>query len=191
MVGRFGGRVVRGFGRFMIRRLVVFGVFGFTRVSNIGNIATISVNGVSHSLGTTVGKEDTVVSVSGITITVFFSSKVNWGITIAVLNGISVVVSWGSIFVFWFMVRRGGLVRRSRLVNRSRFVRRSRLVDGFGGGFVGRGRGRFVGGGRGRLVGWGRFVDNRGVVDYWFVVDNRGMVNGGVMSWGMVGCVMA
>ena len=190
MVGRFGGRVVRGFGRFMIRRLVVFGVFGFTRVSNISNIATISVNGVSHSLGTTVGKEDTVVSVGSITITVFFSSKVNWGITVAVLNSISVVVSWGSIFVFGFMVRRCGLVRRSRLVSRSR------LVDGFGGGFVGRGRGRFVGGGRGRLVGWGRFVDNRGVVDYWFVVDNRGMVNGGVVnrgvvSWGMVGCVMA
>ena len=189
MVGRFGGRVVRGFGRFMIRRLVVFGVFGFTRVSDISNIATVSVNGVSHSLGTTVGKEDTVVSVGSITITVFFSSKVNWGITVAVLNGISVVVSRGSIFVFGFMVRRCGLVRRSR------------LVDGFGGGFVGRGRGRFVGGGRGRLVGWGRFVDNRGVVDYWFVVDNRGMmnrsmmnrgvVNGSVVSWGMVGCVMA
>ena len=189
MVGRFGGRVVRGFGRFMIRRLVMFGVFGFTRVCDISNIATISINGVSHSLGTTVGKEDTVVSVGSITITVFFSSEVNWGITVAVLNSISIVVSGVSIFVFGFMIRR------------CRLVRRSRLVDGFRSGFVGRGWGRFVSGGRGRLVGWGRFVDNRGVMDNWFVVDDRGvvnrgvmnggMVNGGVVSWGMMRCVMA
>ena len=84
MVNRCGGRLV-GF------------VFGFTRVLNISNISAITINTVSYSLDSAIGKGNIVASRGSISITVFSLTKVDSRVVIS--GGVSIVVNWGSIRV--------------------------------------------------------------------------------------------
>ena len=105
----FGSRFV-GRGR-VIGWLVVFRVLGNTFVFHISNKSIISVDGVVHSLSAAIGKENMVVSLGVIAITMFFSTKVNRSITIVILDSISIVVVRMGIFILGFMVRWGRFVR--------------------------------------------------------------------------------
>ena len=120
MIGSWG-RVVRWlFGSRFVGRggvigwLVVFRVLGNTFVFHISNKSIISVDGVVHSLSAAIGKENMVVSLGVIAITMFFSTKVNRGITIVILDSISIVVYRMGIFILGFMVRWGRFVRAVR-----------------------------------------------------------------------------
>ena len=103
--GVFGGRFVR---RFMVI------VFGFSTVRNIGNIATVSIDRVFHSLDTAIRQQNMVRSAGGITISGFILTEVKSSIVI--LDGIVVVVGGVGVFVFGFVVGWGGFVGRGRLV---------------------------------------------------------------------------
>ena len=93
------GRVVRGRGRFVWSGLV-FGVLGFTRVGNISDISTISIiNTVSDSLDSAVRESNIVASRGSISVTLFSGTKV--GSRVVISNGISIVVCWGDISVYW------------------------------------------------------------------------------------------
>ena len=105
----FGSRFV-GRGR-VIGWLVVFRVLGNTFVFHISDKSVISVDGVVHSLSAAIGKENMVVSLGVIAITMFFSTKVNRSITIVILDSISIVVVRMGIFILGFMVRWGRFVR--------------------------------------------------------------------------------
>ncbi len=74
-------------------------VDGLTRVLDVSNVAGGWVRGVGHSLETTVGKVDVVLSLCGITIAVFSGTKV--GSAEAVSNSVRVVVGWGNVRVDW------------------------------------------------------------------------------------------
>ena len=108
----FGSRFV-GRGR-VIGWLVVFRVLGNTFVFHISDKSVISVDGVVHSLSAAIGKENMVVSLGVIAITMFFSTKVNRSITIVILDSISIVVVRMGIFILGFMVRWGRFVRAVR-----------------------------------------------------------------------------
>ena len=75
-----------------------FVVFGFSTVLNVSNITPIPINGISDSLGTSIGKKDMVVAVGSISIAFFFLTKVKSGIVI--LDGIGIVVGVGLVFGF-------------------------------------------------------------------------------------------
>ena len=96
------GRSIMWFGRFII--------MGYTFVFHISDKSIISIDSVVHSLSAAIGKEDVVVSLGVIAITMFFSSKMNWGIAIVILDSISIVVNRMGIFILGLMVR--GSVRK-------------------------------------------------------------------------------
>uniref|UniRef100_A0A0K2UE62 Uncharacterized protein n=1 Tax=Lepeophtheirus salmonis TaxID=72036 RepID=A0A0K2UE62_LEPSM len=69
----------------LVRRwcMVVWLVFGLSRVGNVSNIARVSIsNVVGHSLDATVGKGNRVLSLGGVSITGLISSKVESSIFI-------------------------------------------------------------------------------------------------------------
>ena len=69
-------------------------------IGNFGNVTGISVSGVvSYSLGTAIGKEYTVLTLGGITITLFVLSEVST--TVVILNSIFISVYCWGIFVYW------------------------------------------------------------------------------------------
>ena len=111
-----GSRVIRRLvgSRFVGRGRVVFGVLGNTFVFHISDKSIISIDGVVHSLSAAIRKENMVVSLGVIAITMFFSSEVNWSITIVILDSISIVVDRMGIFILGFMVRWGRFVRAVR-----------------------------------------------------------------------------
>ena len=117
MIGSWGGVVGWLFGSRFVGRgrvigwLVVFRVLGNTFVFHISDKSVISVDGVVHSLSAAIGKENMVVSLGVIAITMFFSTKVNRSITIVILDSISIVVVRMGIFILGFMVRWGRFVR--------------------------------------------------------------------------------
>ena len=102
MIGSWGG---------VIGWLMMFRVLGNTLVFHISDKSVISVDGVVHSLSAAIGKENMVVSLGVIAITMFFSTKVNRSITIVILDSISIVVVRMGIFILGFMVRWGRFVR--------------------------------------------------------------------------------
>jgi hypothetical protein len=71
----------------------------FTTVLDIGNVASIGISSVGHSLEATIGKSNMVLTLSGIAIAGLRGSKV--GTTVAVIDSIGVVVCWGNIRVDW------------------------------------------------------------------------------------------
>ena len=105
MIGSWGG---------VIGWLMMFRVLGNTFVFHISNKSIISVDGVVHSLSAAIRKENMVVSLGVIAITMFFSTEVNGGITIVILDSISIVVYRMGIFILGFMVRWGRFVRAVR-----------------------------------------------------------------------------
>ena len=110
---------------------VVFGVFGLTAVLHISNESRVTIsNGVGNSLGTAVREEDMVsrkkvnkfvnkqlinckqtadlLSVGGVSVSVFVLSEVNRGVAVVILNCVFVVVSGWGVFVFGGVVGGGG-----------------------------------------------------------------------------------
>ena len=120
MIGSWGGVVGWLFGSRFVGRgrvigwLMMFRVLGNTLVFHISDKSVISVDGVVHSLSAAIGKENMVVSLGVIAITMFFSTKVNRSITIVILDSISIVVVRMGIFILGFMVRWGRFVRAVR-----------------------------------------------------------------------------
>ena len=79
---------------------VVFWVLSNTFVFDVGNISTISISYVvGDNLGTAIGKGDTVFTVGGISVTGFVGLEV--GVSIIVMDGISVLVYSWSFFIDW------------------------------------------------------------------------------------------
>ena len=115
LVDRLGGVF---WGRFVGRFMVI--VFGFSTVRNISNITTVSINRVFHSLDTAIRQQNMVRSAGGITISGFILTKVKSSIVI--LDGIVVVVSRVGVFIFGFVIGRGGFVGGSWVVSWGRFV---------------------------------------------------------------------
>uniref|UniRef100_A0A0K2UXX9 Uncharacterized protein n=1 Tax=Lepeophtheirus salmonis TaxID=72036 RepID=A0A0K2UXX9_LEPSM len=101
--------------RGVIRRRLRF-VLGVDRgsfVLNISNKSIVSINGIAHSLNTTIGKSHFVGSRSDLTISIFFSGKVGARVVISytVLKGIGLC----RFFVFGRVVRWGRSMIGSRL----------------------------------------------------------------------------
>ena len=111
-VVRSRSRVVRSRGR---------SVFSLTIICNISDVSTITINTVSYSLDSSIGKSNIVTSRSRVSVTFFIGTKVNSGIVIS--NSISVVVgSWDISISGGRVVRgRGWGIDRGRLV-RSRWA---------------------------------------------------------------------
>merc|ERR1712004_101062 len=102
-------------------------IMSFTRVLHISHITRIIISHmVSHSLGTTIREQNVVLTIGSITITAFICSKMKSSIVI--LDGITVVVMSGSIFVSRLVVRRSG----SGMVCWSWFVNWSGMISGSG-----------------------------------------------------------
>ena len=105
-VVRSRGRVVRSRGR---------SVFGLTSICNISDVSTITINTVSYSLDSSIGKSNIVTSRSGVSVTFFIGTKVNSSIVIS--NGISVVVcSWDISVCGGRGISRGWGIDRGRVV---------------------------------------------------------------------------
>ena len=96
--------------RFVSRGRVVFRVLGNTFVFHISDKSIIPVDGIVHSLSTAIGKENMVASLGVIAIAMFFSTKMKRGITVVILDSISIVVNRMGIFILGFMVRWGRMV---------------------------------------------------------------------------------
>ena len=94
-------------------------LLGVARVLNISDITVVSIDGIGHSLGATVGKEDVVLASDGSTVGILASSKVDSSIVIN--NIVSVVVVSRSV-VFGLVVGGGGFVRRGGFVRGGGFV---------------------------------------------------------------------
>ena len=107
----FGSRFVSR-GR-VVGWLVVFWVMGNTFVFHISDKSIISIDGVVHSLSAAIGKENMVVTLGVIAVTMFFSSKMNWGITIVILDSISIIVVRMGIFILRLMIRWSRFVSRA------------------------------------------------------------------------------
>uniref|UniRef100_A0A0K2UEQ5 Uncharacterized protein n=1 Tax=Lepeophtheirus salmonis TaxID=72036 RepID=A0A0K2UEQ5_LEPSM len=93
------------------RSRLVGGIFGFSRVGNISNIARVGIShGVGYSLETTIGESNGVRSLGGISITGLISSKVDSRVVI--LDSILVLVgSWDFIVGrSWLIGSRGWMV---------------------------------------------------------------------------------
>lgn len=72
---------------------------GFSGVLDVGDVAGVSVGGVSHSLDTTVGKVDVVLAAGAVAIARLRGPEV--GSAQAVGDAVGVVVCWGDISVDW------------------------------------------------------------------------------------------
>ena len=70
-------------------------VFSFTFISNISYVSFITVDSVTNSLYTTVGKLNVVATVGVVSISFFILTKVNVAVmTVRILNSVVVVVCW-------------------------------------------------------------------------------------------------
>jgi len=150
MVGWGRGRVVR----------LGLRVLGNTLVFHISNIARVGIsNVVGDNLGAAVGKGNTVLASSGISVPLLVLTKVGLGVVISNTVLISVhswgIISWLLVAMDWLVNHRGRVIHWSCVDNR--------LVDH-----------------------WGWVVD-RGGMDNRLVNHRGGMVDwGGVVDWGSV-----
>ena len=69
------------------------GIDGLSRVLDVSDVASVGIGSVGHSLETTIGKSNVVLSLSGITVAGLGGSKV--GTAVSVIDSIGVVVCWG------------------------------------------------------------------------------------------------
>ena len=104
----------------------IYGVSGFTLISDIGNISRVGIsNRVGDDLGTTIRESYTIFTAGSITITVLILSKV--GSRVVISDSITILVDSWAIISGLFMVSWSGV---SGLVGGSGFVGRSRFVSG-------------------------------------------------------------
>ena len=173
MVGWGRGRVV-GLG---------LRVLGNTLVSHISNIARVGIsNVVCDNLGAAIGKGNTVLASSGISVPLLVLTKVSLGVVIS--NSVLISVhSWS--IMDWLVNHRGRVVHWSSVDNR--------LVDHWGGVVDRGGMDNRLVNHWGGVIDWGSvhnwLVDNRsGVVDWGWVVGSRVSIDGLVdrdVSWSM------
>jgi hypothetical protein len=112
-----------------------WGIDGLTGVLDIGDVTSVGIRGVGHSLDAAIGKSNVVFSLGGIAVAGLRGSKV--GTAVSVIDTIGVVICRGDIRVD------GG-----------------RSISRNWGRSVGRNWGRSVGRNWGRSVGWGRDGDS-------------------------------
>jgi len=140
----------------------IYGVSGFTLISDIGNISRVGISDrVGDNLGTTIRESYTIFTAGSITITVLILSKV--GSRVVISNSITILVD------SWAIISGLGV---SGLVGGSWVSNDSGLVDN---------RGRFVGGSRSGFVSGSWVVDGSGFVSGSWVVNGSGLVVSG--SW--------
>ena len=165
-------------------------VLGNTFVPHISNITRVGIgNTIGDNLGAAIGKGNTVLASSGISVPLLVLTKVSLGVVISNSVLISVhswgIISWLLVAVDWLVNHRGRVVHWSSVDNR--------LVDHWGG-MVDRGGmdNRLVNH-WGGVIDWGSvhnwLVDNRSwVVDWGWVVGSRVSIDGLVdrdVSWSM------
>ena len=180
MVGWGRGRVV-GLG---------LRVLGNTLVFHISNIARVGIsNVVCDNLGAAIGKGNTVLASSGISVPLLVLTKVSLGVVISNSVLISVhswsIISWLLVAMDWLVNHRGRVVHWSSVDNR--------LVDHWGGGVDRGGMDNRLVNHWGGVIDWGSvhnwLVDNRSwVVDWGWVVGSRVSIDGLVdrdVSWSM------
>ena len=161
-----------------------------TFIPHISNIARVGIsNVVCDNLGAAIGKGNTVLASSSISVPLLVLTKVSLGVVISNSVLISVhswsIISWLLVAMDWLVNHRGRVVHWSSVDNR--------LVDHWGG-VVDRGSmdNRLVNH-WGGVIDWGSvhnwLVDNRsGVVDWGWVVGSRVSIDGLVdrdVSWSM------
>ena len=77
-------------------------VFCFTTVLNIGDVSSVGItNGVCYGLGAAVREKYVILPISSITIPMFILTKMNWGITLFILDGIFEIVNRMGIGIGW------------------------------------------------------------------------------------------
>jgi hypothetical protein len=74
-----------------------WGIDGLTGVLDIGDVTSVGIRGVGHSLDAAIGKSNVVFSLGGIAVAGLRGSKV--GTAVSVIDTIGVVVCWGDIRV--------------------------------------------------------------------------------------------
>ncbi|TRY79340.1 hypothetical protein TCAL_16048 [Tigriopus californicus] len=79
------------------RSRVVRGGFTIAIILDISQITSVVIGGVGHSLGATIGKKDTVLTLGTMTIAVLIGLEI--GATVIVMDSIPIVVVSGSIMV--------------------------------------------------------------------------------------------